>query len=144
MSFGYTLFCLAALAITAGLERILRTGVLRDRRYWITLAIVAFFQTLVDGWLTCRPIVTYAEHQFSGIRFGCPLWPIFRAGGMPLEDLVFGYAMITQGADVVALVGSAPGVWIARVLCAGSRRYRRDPAHIAAVVHSGRCAPTSA
>jgi lycopene cyclase domain-containing protein len=97
VTLGYTLFCFVALVMTGGLELILRTGLLRDRRYWITLAIMCFFQLLVDGWLTCRPIVTYAERQFSGIRFGCPPWSLFQAGGMPLEDLIFGYAMITQG-----------------------------------------------
>lgn len=97
MSYGYTLFAVIALAITFALERVLRTGLLRDRRFWITVAIVGFFQFLVDGWLTCRPIVTYAEGQFSGVRFGCPPSTLFRAGGMPLEDLVFGFAMLTQG-----------------------------------------------
>ena len=97
MTYGYTLFCLVALALTLGLERILRTGLLRDRRFWIAMAIVGFFQVLVDGWLTCRPIVTYDEAQFSSIRLGCPPWPGFTTGGMPLEDLAFGWAMITQG-----------------------------------------------
>src|SRR5699024_9440641 len=84
MTYGYTLFCLVALALTLGLERVLRTGVLRDRRFWITIAIVGFFQLLVDGWLTCRPVVTYDEQQFSSIRLGCPPWSGFAAGGMPL------------------------------------------------------------
>ncbi|CAN5851686.1 lycopene cyclase domain-containing protein [soil metagenome] len=101
MTYGYTMFCAVALALTFGLEAILKTGLLRDRRFWITVAIVGFFQLVVDGWLTCRPIVTYEAAQFSGIRFGCGVadpWP--RAGrplGMPLEDLAFGFAMITQG-----------------------------------------------
>jgi lycopene cyclase domain-containing protein len=97
VTLGYTLFCLVALGITAALELVLRTGVLRDRRFWIAIAIVGFFQLLVDGWLTCRPIVTYAERQFSGVRLGCPPWAGFTAAGMPLEDVAFGFAMITQG-----------------------------------------------
>jgi lycopene cyclase domain-containing protein len=100
VTLGYTLFCVLGLALTFGLERVLKTGLLRDRRFWITVAIVLFFQFLVDGWLTCRPIVTYAEAEFSGIRFGCsPTDPLPRTGrrlGMPLEDLLFGFAMITQ------------------------------------------------
>ena len=96
MTYGYTLFCLGALALTLGLEAILRTGVLRDRRFWIAMAIVGFFQVLVDGWLTCRPVVTYAEAQFSGVRLGCPESALFTAGGMPLEDALFGFAMVTQ------------------------------------------------
>ena len=96
MTYGYTLFCVVALALTLGLEAVLRTGLLRDRRFWIAMAIVGFFQVLVDGWLTCRPVVTYASEQFSGLRLGCPPWALFRAGGMPLEDVLFGFAMITQ------------------------------------------------
>jgi lycopene cyclase domain-containing protein len=100
VTLGYTLFCVLGLALTFVLERVLKTGLFRDRRFWITVAIVAFFQFLVDGWLTCRPIVTYAEAEFSGIRFGCsPADPLPRSGrtvGMPLEDLLFGFAMITQ------------------------------------------------
>ena len=96
MTLGYTLFCAVALGLTLGLEALLRTGIFRDRRFWIALAIVGFFQVLVDGWLTCRPVVTYAEEQFSGVRLGCPKSALFSAGGMPVEDLVFGFAMISQ------------------------------------------------
>ena len=96
MTLGYTLFCGVALLLTLGLEALLRTGLLRNRHFWIAMAIVGFFQILVDGWLTCRPVVTYAEAQFSGIRLGCPPLSLFTAGGMPLEDVVFGFAMITQ------------------------------------------------
>lgn len=101
MSLGYSAFCAVALLITFVLERVLGTGLLRDRRFWIALGIVGVFQLLVDGWLTCRPIVTYEEVQFSSVRFGCsPADPLPRSGrrlGMPVEDLVFGFAMITQG-----------------------------------------------
>ncbi len=97
MTYGYTLSCVVAVALTLGLERLLGTGLLRDRRYWIALAIVGGFQVLVDGWLTCRPVVTYDEAQFSSLRLGCPPWGIFRGDGMPLEDLLFGWAMVTQG-----------------------------------------------
>ena len=96
MTYGYTLFCAVALGLTFALEAVLRTGLLRDRRFWIAMAIVGFFQVLVDGWLTCRPIVTYAEEQFSSLRLGCPPSTLFSGGGMPLEDVVFGFAMITQ------------------------------------------------
>lgn len=93
---SYTALCVVGLALTFGLERLLRTGVFRDRRYWIAMGIVVFFQILVDGWLTCRPIVTYNEATFSSLRLGCPGWEGFAAGGMPLEDLAFGFAMVTQ------------------------------------------------
>jgi lycopene cyclase domain-containing protein len=96
VTYGYTLFCVIALGLTLGLEAVLRTGVLRSGRFWTAMAIVGCFQVLVDGWLTCRPVVTYAASQFSGARLGCPRSELFRAGGMPLEDVLFGFAMITQ------------------------------------------------
>lgn len=48
MTSGYTLFCFVALGITFGLEAFLRTALFCDRRYWIALGIVIFFQVLVD------------------------------------------------------------------------------------------------
>jgi lycopene cyclase domain-containing protein len=66
----------------------LRTGLFRSRHYWIAMAIIYFFQIWVDGWLTklSAPIVIYNPDEFSGIRIP---WDI------PVEDYVFGFAMIT-------------------------------------------------
>ena len=66
----------------------LRTGLFRDRTYWIAMAIVFFFQVLVDGWLTklSAPIVLYAPEQFSGVRIP---WDV------PVEDYLFGFALVT-------------------------------------------------
>jgi lycopene cyclase domain-containing protein len=64
---------------------VLRTGLFRDRRYWVTLAIVACFQLLVNGVLTCPPIVSYDPAEILGPRIVCA----------PIEDLGFGFAMVT-------------------------------------------------
>lgn len=66
----------------------LRTGLFRDRTYWIAMAIVLFFQVLVDGWLTklSAPIVVYSPSQFSGVRIP---WDV------PVEDYLFGFALVT-------------------------------------------------
>jgi hypothetical protein len=52
------------------------------------MAIVGFFQVLVDGWLTkaSSPIVNYNSEVFSGIRV------FFHS---PLEDFGFGFALVT-------------------------------------------------
>jgi lycopene cyclase domain-containing protein len=52
------------------------------------MAIVGAFQVVVDGWLTklSAPIVLYNEEHSTGIRFP---WDI------PVEDFLFGWAMIT-------------------------------------------------
>ena len=66
----------------------LRTGLFRDRTYWIAMAIVFFFQVLVDGWLTklSAPIVLYSEEEFLGVRIP---WDV------PVEDYLFGFALVT-------------------------------------------------
>ncbi|HVF33669.1 MAG TPA: lycopene cyclase domain-containing protein [Acidimicrobiales bacterium] len=66
----------------------LRTGLFRTTAYWLSMAIIVFFQILVDGWLTklSAPIVLYDPDQFSGIRIP---WDV------PVEDYLFGFALIT-------------------------------------------------
>ena len=64
---------------------VLRTGLFRDLRYWVALAIMAGFQLLVNGVLTCPPIVSYDPGQILGLRVVCA----------PVEDLGFGFAMVT-------------------------------------------------
>jgi lycopene cyclase domain-containing protein len=52
------------------------------------MAIVFFFQVLVDGWLTklVDPIVIYSPTRFLGIRFPFDI---------PIEDFGFGFALVT-------------------------------------------------
>jgi lycopene cyclase domain-containing protein len=64
---------------------VLRTGLFRDPRYWVALAIIAAFQLLVNGVLTCPPMVSYDPAEILGPRIVCA----------PIEDLGFGFAMVT-------------------------------------------------
>ena len=60
----YTALTVLAVAAVAVLELfVLRTGLFRTVQYWISIAIVVFFQVLVDGWLTklSDPIVLEAS-----------------------------------------------------------------------------------
>ena len=85
----YTLAALAAVAVVVALELSwLHTGLFANRVYWLTMLIVIGFQVLVDGWLTKRsaPIVHYREAATSGIRI---------AWGIPVEDFLFGFALVT-------------------------------------------------
>ena len=79
---------LAVVAVVAAELVWFRTGLFRQRAYWIAMAIVFFFQCLVDGWLTklSAPIVLYAADEFSRVRFP---WDI------PVEDFAFGFALVT-------------------------------------------------
>jgi lycopene cyclase domain-containing protein len=65
-----------------------RTGVFRDRVFWITMAICLFFMVLVNGWLTklSAPIVIYDADQKTPWRFP---WDI------PVEDYLFGFSLLT-------------------------------------------------
>lgn len=78
---------LAALGVAAtlALEAVLRTGLLRRRAYWVAYAVVVSFQLLVNGVLTCRGIVT-GYRTTLGPTVACA----------PVEDLVFGWSMVTQ------------------------------------------------
>lgn len=81
----YPALVAAGLAATLALEALLRTGLLRRRAYWLAYAVVVAFQLLVNGVLTCRGIVTgYADTL--GPTVACA----------PVEDLAFGWAMVTQ------------------------------------------------
>ena len=79
---------LAAAAVVALELVVLRTGLFRQRAYWITMAIVCGFQVLVDGWLTklSAPVVLYDDDQRALPR--AP-WDI------PVEDFVYGFALLT-------------------------------------------------
>lgn len=84
----YTVAAVVAPLLVIGLElAVLRTGLLRTARYWITLGIVLGFQLPVDGWLT-KPhgtVVHYQDGAITGVRL---LW-------FPVEDLGFGFALVT-------------------------------------------------
>ncbi|HJW60986.1 MAG TPA: lycopene cyclase domain-containing protein [Actinomycetota bacterium] len=82
----YTLASACGVVLTVLLELlVLRTGLFRDPRYWAALGIIAAFQLLVNGVLTCPPIVSYDPGQILGPRIVCA----------PVEDLGFGFAMVT-------------------------------------------------
>jgi lycopene cyclase domain-containing protein len=86
---GYTLPAVLAVIAVCLLEfGVLRTGLFRRAAYWISMVIVLGFQIPVDGWLTklSAPIVIYADHHTSGVRFPFDI---------PVEDFLFGWAMVT-------------------------------------------------
>ncbi len=85
----YPTLAVAAAVGVVGLELgVLRSGLLRERAYWISLAICIGFMIPVDGWLTklSAPIVTYRPDDTSGIR---PIWDI------PLEEYAYAFALLT-------------------------------------------------
>jgi len=84
----YTWASAVAVLVVVAVELFwLRTGIFTKLTFWISYAIIVFFQVVVDGWLTklSAPIVLYNRDENSGIRFP---WDI------PVEDYLFGFALI--------------------------------------------------
>lgn len=85
----YTLLALAAPVAVVVLELlVLRTGLLRRGRFWITIGIVLAFQVPVDGWLT-RPEATVVHYDPAATSGLLAPWNI------PVEDFGFGFALVT-------------------------------------------------
>jgi heme A synthase len=64
----YTLATLVAVVVVVAVELLwARTGIFTSLQYWLAMAIVFFFQVLVDGWLTRLddPVVRYAPEHFG-------------------------------------------------------------------------------
>jgi lycopene cyclase domain-containing protein len=86
---GYSLPAALAVLTVCALElAVLRTGLFRRPAYWLSMVIVLGFQIPVDGWLTklSSPIVIYDGRQLSGVRFPFDI---------PIEDFLFGFALVT-------------------------------------------------
>jgi lycopene cyclase domain-containing protein len=80
----YTLLAVASVVGVILLDRILHTGVLQRRQFWVALGVMFFFKIPSNGYLTWRPIVLYNADHFMGIR----LWTI------PVEDFLYGFGLI--------------------------------------------------
>jgi lycopene cyclase domain-containing protein len=83
-----TLAVAAAIGVLVLELAVFRSGLFRQRAYWIAMAIVFAFMIPVDGWLTKRsaPIVVYRPDETSGLR---PVWDI------PLEEFAYAFALLT-------------------------------------------------
>lgn len=85
----YTVAAVGSVVVVVALELlVLRTGILGELQFWLSMLIVFAFQVAVDGWLTklSAPIVRYDDHETLGVRFP---WDI------PVEDFAFGFSMVT-------------------------------------------------
>jgi lycopene cyclase domain-containing protein len=79
---------LAVLAVAAVLVvdlAVYRTRLVTRRVFWATYAIVVVFQLLMNGVLTGLDVVTYDPGTIWGPRIAYA----------PVEDLLFGFAMVT-------------------------------------------------
>ena len=81
----------SALAVTAVAAvlvvdlAVLRTRMITRKVFWVAYAIVIVFQLLVNGVLTGLDVVTYDPAAIWGPRIA----------SAPVEDLLFGFALVT-------------------------------------------------
>jgi len=82
---NYTVLALIGVAAAIAVDVALRTHLLRQRGFWTAYAIVLFFQLVTNGVLTGLPVVRYDSDRILGLRL------VYA----PVEDLLFGFAMVT-------------------------------------------------
>lgn len=82
---SYTQITVYALIITVFFDMfVTRNSLLSTMRFWLSYAIILPFQLVTNWWLTSREIVIYNAESIIGLRLA----------GAPVEDLIFGFAMI--------------------------------------------------
>ena len=75
----------AVVAVLVADLALLRTRMVTRRAFWVTYAIVLAFQLLVNGVLTGLDVVVYDPGSIWGPRIAYA----------PVEDLLFGFALVT-------------------------------------------------
>ena len=98
---SYTQAALLAVAATVVLDLlVLRTRLLTRKAFWTAYGIVVFFQLLTNGVLTGRGIVFYDGDAIVGSSSRAGETPELLGDGRivfaPLEDLLFGFALVVQ------------------------------------------------
>jgi lycopene cyclase domain-containing protein len=74
------ILCLSVLFDAFGLKNSLLTR----PAFWASYSIILPFQLITNWWLTSRNIVMYSPDAIIG----------YRVAGAPIEDLLFGFALI--------------------------------------------------
>jgi len=92
---SYTVLSLIAVALAIILERAIGAKIFRRTSFYLAYGIVVFFQLVTNGYLTGMQIVTYGENAILGIRIA----------NAPMEDLLFGLALVVLAMSVWARLG---------------------------------------
>ena len=96
---SYTQLALLGVVVVVVLDlAVFRTRLLRRRVFWVSYAIVVFFQLVTNGVLTGFRIVRYDGEQIIGSSTPVDGPPPFLGDGRiafaPVEDLLFGFALV--------------------------------------------------
>jgi len=83
---SYSALAVTAVVVVVAVDlAVLRTRMVTRRVFWVSYAIVLAFQLLLNGVLTGREVVRYDPAAIWGPRIAYA----------PVEDLLFGFAMVT-------------------------------------------------
>jgi lycopene cyclase domain-containing protein len=93
---SYTALAVVGVLVAVALDlAVLRTLLLTRKAFWVSYAIILFFQLLTNGWLTGRGVVRYD----GGAILGGPdpvLLGAWRVLWAPVEDVLFGFSLVLQ------------------------------------------------
>ena len=85
LELSYTQITVYALILTVLFDMfVTKNSLLSTLRFWLSYAIIVPFQLVTNWWLTSREIVIYNPESIIGMRIA----------SAPIEDLIFGFAMI--------------------------------------------------
>ncbi len=109
----YTQIAVMAVTIALVLDFALRTRLVTRKVFWVSYAIILFFQLLSNGVLTASGTVHYDGDVIIGSSSPEGTLPPFLGDGRiafaPMEDLLFGFAMIL-GSQVLWIYWGRRGV----------------------------------
>lgn len=97
---NYTVLAALGVICAVALDAALATHLLRRKAFWTAYAIVLGFQLLVNGLLTGLGIVRYDARRIIGLRVAYA----------PVEDLLFGFAMVTATLSIWVWLGRRPAL----------------------------------
>ena len=81
----YSDIALSAVFVAVVLDLfLLKSRMMTRGIFWLTYFLILPFQLLTNWWLTSNSIVMYTDTEIIGQRLA----------GAPIEDLIFGFAMI--------------------------------------------------
>lgn len=113
----YTQIAMMAVVLALALDLLLRTRLVTRKVFWVSYAIIVFFQLLSNGVLTGSGTVHYDGEVIIGSSSPEGSRPPFIGDGRlayaPVEDLLFGFAMV--------LWSQALWIWF------GRRGVQREP-----------------
>lgn len=105
---------------------ILRTRLVTRRIFWVSYAIIVFFQLITNGMFTGFGIVKYDDAAIIGSSSPVEGPPPFIGDGRlvfaPVEDLLFGFAIVLMSLSLWIFWGQRG---VQRTPMAGPPRWRR-------------------